>query len=67
MMKTREIAIDLLNGQLDVADLASSIEFLEEVDHSLVAAVKEIGAWSDSTVSHKRKALFDRVEYLKHG
>lgn len=64
MLNTRDVARDLLNGHLDVSDLVDNIQFLKEVDNSILRLVKEEDAWSDLVVARKRKLLMNKIEKL---
>lgn len=64
MLNTRDVARDLLNGYLDVSDLVDNIQFLKDVDNSILRLVKEEDAWSDLVVARKRKLLMNKIEKL---
>jgi len=64
MLVVKDVATDYLNGEIDVIDLLSDIDFLEEVDQSLVLiSKKEI--FPDSLIASKRKKLLQKIEILK--
>lgn len=64
MLNTRDVARDLLHGHLDVSDLVDNIQFLKDVDNSILRLVKEEDAWGDLVVSRKRKLLMNKIEKL---
>ncbi|MDF2534131.1 MAG: hypothetical protein K0R18_288 [Bacillales bacterium] len=60
-MDTKEIAVDLLLGNLDVADLIEDVRFLGEVDKSLLQLSEDHETWSGVLVARKRHQLMDRI------
>ncbi|AEO93835.1 gp590 [Bacillus phage G] len=67
MINTRDIALDILMGELDTSDLVNDVEFLKEVDESILLLVKKNNTWSDSFVAKKRKAILIKIEKLSEG
>ena len=45
-------------------DLVDNIQFLKDVDNSILRLVKEEDAWSDLVVARKRKLLMNKIEKL---
>lgn len=64
MIKTTEVAVDLVTNKLDVCDLMNSVSFLNEVDHSLKKLFKQ-GLYSGSQIIKKRKQLIDKISSLQ--
>lgn len=64
MFKTKEVALDVLNNNIEVIDLIDDVKFLREVDNSIIKLVKEHDVWSDLSVARKRKKLMDKIEKL---
>lgn len=60
MFDTKQIAEELLLGELDVTDLHTDIEFLKEVDKSLVSMVDNPN-FSDAQIARKRQQVMDRI------
>lgn len=63
-MKSKEIAVEILNGDLEVSDLTNDAQFLKDVDESIVNIVKKYDAWSDLSVAKKRRELMKKIEVV---
>lgn len=62
---TKEFAEDLLSGRIDVHDLIEDVDFLKEVDKSMILlSDDEDSAWSGVLVARKRKELLDRISTI---
>lgn len=64
MLVVKDVATDYLNGEIDAIDLLNDIDFLEEVDQSLVSISKK-DLYPDSLIASKRKKLLQKIENLK--
>lgn len=60
-MQTREIAEDLLLGNLDVDGLVDDVDFLKEVDSSIVSLTRDESNWSSTLIANKRKQIMDKI------
>ncbi|MNJ90627.1 hypothetical protein D3C87_82610 [compost metagenome] len=62
---TKEFAEDLLSSRIDVSDLIEDVEFLKEVDQSIILlSDDEDSIWSDVLVARKRKELMDKISTI---
>lgn len=60
-MQTKEIAKDLLLGNLDVESLIDDVDFLKEVDNSILVLTRDESGWSDAVMANKRKQIMDKI------
>jgi hypothetical protein len=64
MLSTGQVAIDILNNDLDVADLHEDARFLTDVDHTIVILTKTGVSWSGSHIARKRREIITKIEKL---
>jgi len=64
MISVNDVALDYLNGHIDVVDLVEDVQFLREVDESILRLMKEEDNWPDLVIAKKRKKLFEKIESL---
>ena len=64
MFNVKDIALEILNGHIDVPDLVGNAEFLREVDSAIVALSKDSDVWPDILVAKKRKAILKKIDKL---